>query len=76
MLSDANRAEDAGRTNSTHDGDNEPTKMYRSEGFQLTEAVPEPCESVVGNEHRLNKLDNVDAIHEVFYGLSVLRNAR
>ncbi len=71
-----NRAEDAGRTNSAHDGDNEPTKMYRSEGFQLTKAVPEPRESVVGNEHRLNKLDNVDAIHEVFYGCLSVGNAR
>ncbi len=72
MSSSTNRAEDAGRTNSTHDGDSEPI-MYLSEGIQITEAVRERCESVVGKEHRLNKLDNVDAIDEVFYGSSVLR---
>ncbi len=41
MLSDANRAEDAGRTDSIHDRDNEPTRIYLSEDFQLTEAVSE-----------------------------------
>ena len=73
MLSDANRAEDAERTNGAHNGDNEPIKMHISEGFHVTEAVSEPCESVVGKEHRLNKLDNVDSIDEAFYGSSVLR---
>ncbi len=73
MSSSTNRAEDAGRTNSTYHGDDKPTRMYLSEGFQITEAVREACESILGKEHRLNKLDNVDAIHEVFYGLSVIR---
>ncbi len=73
MLSDANRAEDAGRTNSTHDGENEPIKLHISEGFNITEAVSEYRKGVVGDYHRLNKLDNVDSIDEAFYGSSVLR---
>ncbi len=72
MLSDRKRA-GAARTNSAHDGDSEPIKMHFSQGFNITEAVPEHCESIMGNEHRLNKFDNVDAIDETFYKFSVVR---
>ncbi len=47
--------------------------MHSSQGFDVTEAVPEHRESVVGEEHRLNKLDDVDAIDEIFCEFSVLR---
>ncbi len=67
--------EDAGRTHSAYDGDNEPIKLRisTSEGLHITEAISEYRKGVVGDYHRLNKLDNVDSIDEGFYGSSVLR---
>ena len=67
------RAEGAARTNSTHDGDSKPIKMHSTQGFEVTEAIPELRESVVGDEHCLNKFDNVDAIDEIFCEFSVVR---
>ncbi len=73
MISSRKRVEDAAHTSSTHDGDDEPIKMYVSEGFDITEAVPERCKDVMADEYCLNKFDNVDAIDEIFCEFSVLR---
>ncbi len=72
MVSNRKRVEDTARTNTAHDRDSEPIKMHVGEGYEIPEAITEHCEGVVGDEHRLNDLDNVDAIDEVFCELSVL----
>ncbi len=47
--------------------------MYLSEGFDITEAIPERRKDVMADEYCLNKFDNVDAIDEIFCEFSVLR---
>ncbi len=73
MISNGYRPKDAARTSGAHDGDREPIKMHIGDRFDITEAVPEHCESIVGNEHRLSKFDDVDAVDENFCKCSVLR---
>ncbi len=76
MVSCRKQAEAAGRTSSTCNGDNEPIKMHISEGFNITEAVPKNCKSVVGDEDRLNKFDNVEAIDKIFCKFTVPRKCQ
>ncbi len=50
--------------------------MHVGEGYEVPEAITELCEGVVGDEHRLNDLDSVDSIDEVFVYFLSFGNAR
>ncbi len=64
---------DVTRTDSAHDRNSQPIKIHSSQGIDVAEAIPKLCKGVMGNEHRLRKLDNVDSIDKAFCRFSVVR---
>ncbi len=64
--------ENAARTSTADDGDSEPIEMYLSEDLDIPEVIPVDFKDIVRDEDRLNELDNVDAIDEVFRELCVI----
>ena len=73
MISNRKYVGNALRTNSAHDGDSEPVTIHSSQGVHVTEAVPEGCKRVVGNEYCLRKFNDINAVDEIFCESSVVR---
>ncbi len=73
MISNREWVANAPRTNSTHDGDSDPITIHSSQGVHVTEAVPEGCKCVVGNEYCLRKFNDINAVDEIFCESSVIR---